>query len=104
MSIVKAEALPEITREGSSSELVLEIRECLKDSILTGDAYKINELHDDKTFNNMQQRIRTQAKKLGTNVTIRRVKSEDTLYFAAVNDVKSAAKSVSDDKDNILGS
>ena len=94
MAITKTEFLPDITRQSVSSELILEIRECLLDSLNNSTPYKIDDLTDDKEFHNMQQRVRTQARKLGVNVTVRRAKGEDALYFQALDDLKSNAKTV----------
>ena len=94
MGITKAEKLPEITRMSNASELILEIRDALKESLDSGQAFKIDELVDDKSFHNMQQRVRTQAKKMGINASVRRAKEEDALYFVAVDDkrIKDNAK------------
>ena len=100
MAITKTEFLPDITRESISSELILEIRECLLDSMKNNTPYKIDDLSDDKDFHNMQQRVRTQARKLGINVTVRRAKGEDALYFQAIDDLKSGAKIVDTNKDD----
>ena len=93
MGITKAEGLPEITRMSNASELILEIREALKESLDLGQAFKVDELWDDKAFHNMQQRVRTQAKKLVMNASVRRAKDEDALYFVAITDsIKENAK------------
>ena len=94
MGITKAERLPEITRQSISSELILEIRDALAESLDTGQAFKIDELFDDKTFHNMQQRVRTQAKKMGMNASVRRAKEDDALYFVAIDEksIKDNAK------------
>ena len=93
MGITKAEGLPDITRITIASELILEIRDALLESAETGQAFKVDELIDDKTFHNMQQRVRTQAKKLGMNASVRRAKDEDALYFVAITDsIKENAK------------
>ena len=105
MAITKTEFLPDITRESISSELILQIRECLLDSLKNNTPYKIDDLSDDKDFHNMQQRVRTQARKLGINVTVRRAKGEDALYFQAIDDLKSGAKTVdvgNDDSDEFF--
>ena len=93
MGITKAEKLPEITRQSIASELILEIRDAILESSESGQAFKVDELVDDKTFHNMQQRIRTQAKKMGMNASVRRAKEEDALYFVAIADnIKDNAK------------
>ena len=94
MGITKAERLPDITRMSFASELILEIRDALQESLEQGQAFKIDELVDDKSFHNMQQRVRTQAKKMGINASVRRAKEEDALYFVAVDDkrIKDNAK------------
>jgi hypothetical protein len=96
MSIVKVDTLPDIVREGNSSELVLEIRECLKESYSSGAAFKIDGLDSDVDFHNSQQRIRNQAGKLGMKVTVRRDKTDSALYFAVVPIVNN--EEVSDDE------
>ena len=97
MSIIKVDALPEITRQSVASGLILEIREALKESFQTGQAFKIDDLFEDKDFHNMQQRVRTQARKLGLNATVRRAKEEYALYFMAIDpDIKKSAKTLDD--------
>ena len=100
MAITKTEFLPDITRASVSSELILEIRECLLDSLKNNTPYKIDDLNVDKEFHNMQQRVRTQARKLGINVTVRRAITENALYFQALDDLKSNAKTVDTNKDD----
>ena len=93
MGITKADRLPDITRLSIASELILEIRDAILESSETGQAFKIDELVDDKTFHNMQQRVRTQARKMGLNASVRRAKDEDALYFVAIPDsIKENAK------------
>ena len=97
MSIIKVDALPEITRDSVASGLILEIREALNESFDTGQAFKIDDLFEDKDFHNMQQRVRTQARKLGLNATVRRAKEEHALYFMAIDpDMKKSAKTLAD--------
>ena len=97
MSIIKVDALPEITRQSVASGLILEIREALNESFDTGQAFKIDDLFEDKDFHNMQQRVRTQARKLGLNATVRRAKEEYALYFMAIDpDIKKSAKTLDD--------
>lgn len=101
MSIVKVDALPDIVRHSVASGLILEIREALTESIKSGQAFKIDDLLEDKDFHNMQQRVRTQARKLGMNVSVRRAKEENALYFVALSDdiKKDAKKLPSEDSD-----
>ena len=96
MSIIKVDALPEITRQSVASGLILEIREALKESFQTGQAFKIDDLFEDKDFHNMQQRVRTQARKLGLNATVRRAKEEFAL-MAIDPDIKKSAKTLDTD-------
>ena len=97
MSIIKVDTLPEITRQSVASGLILEIREALNESFDTGQAFKIDDLFEDKDFHNMQQRVRTQARKLGLNATVRRAKEEHALYFMAIDpDMKKSAKTLAD--------
>lgn len=99
MSIIKVDALPDITRDSIASGLILEIREAITESFETGQAFKIDDLLEDKDFHNMQQRVRTQARKLGLNATVRRAKEEHALYFMAVDpDIKKSAKTLSSDE------
>ena len=90
MSIIKVDALPEITRQSAASGLILEIREALEESLDNGQAFKIDDLFEDKDFHNMQQRVRTQARKLGMNASVRRAKDENALYFIAIDEQSSA--------------
>ena len=97
MSIIKVDTLPEITRQSVASGLILEIREALTESINNNQAFKIDDLFEDKDFHNMQQRVRTQARKLGLNATVRRAKEEHALYFMAIDpDMKKSAKTLAD--------
>jgi|TARA_B110001454_G_C12414807_1_gene306774 hypothetical protein len=103
MSIIKVDALPEITRQSVASGLILEIREALTESINSGQAFKVDDLFTDKEFHNMQQRVRTQARKLGLNTSVRRAKEENALYFVAINvDIKDSAKSLTSDEASTL--
>ena len=103
MSIIKVDTLPEITRQSVASGLILEIREALNESFDTGQAFKIDDLFEDKDFHNMQQRVRTQARKMGLNVSVRRAKDEYALYFIAIDeDMKKSAKALpSEDTDTL---
>ncbi len=99
MSIIKVDALPEITRQSAASGLILEIREALEESLDNGQAFKIDDLFEDKDFHNMQQRVRTQARKLGMNASVRRAKDENALYFIAIHeDLKESAKTLASDE------
>ena len=51
----------------------------------------------------MQQRVRTQARKLGLNATVRRAKEEHALYFMAIDpDIKKSAKTLTSDEFSTL--
>ena len=103
MSIIKVDALPEITRDSVASGIILEIREALNESIDTGQAFKIDDLFEDKDFHNMQQRVRTLARKLGMSATVRRAKEEHALYFMAIDpDIKKSAKTLTSDEFSTL--
>tara|TARA_B110001454_G_C12581074_1_gene376137 strand:+ start:135 stop:449 length:315 start_codon:yes stop_codon:yes gene_type:complete len=103
MSIIKVDSIPDITRDSVASGLVLEIRNALNESIDTGQAFKIDDLFVDKEFHNMQQRVRTQARKMGLGATVRRAKDENALYFMAVDpDIKKTAKALAADEIDTL--
>ena len=103
MSIIKVDALPEITRQSVASGLILEIREALTESINSGQAFKVDDLLTDKEFHNMQQRVRTQARKMGLNASVRRAKEDNALYFVAIKvDIKDSAKSLTSDEADTL--
>jgi hypothetical protein len=86
-----------------ASGLILEIRDALTESIETGQAFKIDDLFEDKDFHNMQQRVRTQARKMGLNASVRRAKDDNALYFVAINvDIKDSAKSLTSDEADTL--
>ena len=82
-SIEKVESFPEITRSGRVSEELKMIIDCLENSAKNGERFMISGIETTAAYNSMQQRIRTQAKKLDLKVTIRFDSSEGKLYFKA---------------------
>lgn len=82
-SIEKVESFPEITRSGRVSEELKMIIDCLTESAKNGERFCISGIEEGNAFNSMQQRIRTQAKKLNLKVTIRFDRSDNKLYFKA---------------------
>jgi hypothetical protein len=82
MSVFKheiAEEFPPLTRGGTAatSEETLLIQNLLKD----GKKHRLLEITSDKDYSNLQQRIRTIAKRMGISVTIRRQRETDSLFF-----------------------
>jgi hypothetical protein len=80
-SIEKVDHFPEITRNGRASEELNMIIEALNQSASTGDRFCIPNVEKGKQYNSVQQRLRSQAKKLGLNIVIRHDSVENRLYF-----------------------
>lgn len=100
-SIEKVESFPEITRSGRVSEELQMIIESLTSSANNGERFCISGIEEGNAYNSMQQRIRTQAKKLNLKITIRFDKAESKLYFKAtrMSAVKTDVVSLSEESD-----
>ena len=83
LSIEKVDSFPEITRSGRVSEELQMIVEYLELSAKNGERFAISGVEEGNSYNSMQQRIRTQAKKRNLKVIIRYDKNEKKLYFKA---------------------
>lgn len=83
VSINKIEDFPILTRTGRQTEEVVMVRDALKHSIENNyEAFELSGIPKDN-YNSWQQRIRTQAKKLGINVEVRFSADKETLAFRA---------------------
>ena len=83
VSISKIEDFPILTRSGRQTEEVVMVRDALKASIANNyEAFELAGVPKDN-YNSWQQRIRTQAKKLGINVEVRFSAENETLAFRA---------------------
>lgn len=83
VSINKIEDFPILTRAGRQTEEVVMVRDALKQSIDNNyEAFELSGIPADN-YNSWQQRIRTQAKKLGINVEVRFSAEKETLAFRA---------------------
>ena len=83
VTISKIEDFPILTRSGRQTEEVVMVRDALKASVANN--YEAFELAGvpQENYNSWQQRIRTQAKKLGINVEGRFSPEKETLAFRA---------------------
>ncbi len=83
VTINKIQDFPILTRTGRQTEEVVMVREALKESIANDyEAFELTGIPQDG-YNSWQQRIRTQAKKLGINVEVRFSAENETLAFRA---------------------
>ena len=83
VTINKIHDFPILTRSGRQTEEVVMVREALKESIANDyEAFELTGITQDG-YNSWQQRIRTQAKKLGINVEVRFSAENETLAFRA---------------------
>jgi hypothetical protein len=81
MQINKAGNFPVIARTGRTNAELQQIIDTLVLSSEDGQAYSITGIQAGKKFNSMQQRIRSQAKKLNLVVQISFDRVNETLYF-----------------------
>ena len=83
VSINKIEDFPILTRAGRQTEEVVMVRDALKQSVDNNyEAFELSGIPKDN-YNSWQQRISTQAKKLGINVEVRFSAEKETLAFRA---------------------
>lgn len=82
-NIEKVDSFPEIARAGRTSEELQSIVNALKSCSDNGERYCISGITKGNAYNSMQQRIRTQAKKMGLKLTIRFDADAEKLYFKA---------------------
>jgi hypothetical protein len=95
-NIKAVDSFPEITRTGRTSEELKMIINSLEMSSKTGTVFSIEAVEAGKKFNSLQQRIRSQAKKLNLRVTIHFDSNANTLFFKASSEAKvPSEKSVS---------
>ena len=81
VSICKIDDFPAMTRTGHQTEEVIMVRDALKESIENNySAFELQGVPKD-SYGSWQQRIRTQAHKLGVNVEIRFSAESETLAF-----------------------
>jgi hypothetical protein len=81
VTINKIEDFPTIARKGRQTEEVVMVREALVESIKSnGQPFELSGITPED-YNNWQQRVRTQAKRLGVNVEIRFNPESETLAF-----------------------
>lgn len=85
-TIQKVDHFPEISRQGRVSSELQMIIDALRDSAANNERFCIDGIEKGNSYNSMQQRIRTQAKKLNLRVVIRHDAFESKLYFRAFNE------------------
>lgn len=81
LEITSVDSFPQITRTGRTSAELQQIVDSLIESSKTGKTFMISNVEQGKKFNSLQQRIRTQAKKLDLKVMIHFIKTEGNLYY-----------------------
>ena len=81
LEIKETDIFPKSTRSGRTSEELKQIISSLIESNSTGKTFIISNVEAGKKFNSLQQRIRTQAKKLGLKVMIHFNKETGELYY-----------------------
>lgn len=92
-NIKESAEFPSITRSGRISNELQQIIDCLIESSKTNKSYVIEGVTAGNSYNSMQQRIRTQGKKLNLRVKISHDRNTNELYFKAL-----PADSVSSDE------
>lgn len=80
-NIKAVDSFPEITRTGRTSEELKMIINSLIESNNSHQVFSIENVEAGKKFNSLQQRIRSQAKKLDFRVMIHFDGNTNTLYF-----------------------
>ena len=83
LNITKVDNFPELTRSGRVSGELQGIIDALLDSANLGDRFALSGIEPGKAYNSMQQRIRSQAKKLNLKIVIRYDADDLKLYFRA---------------------
>jgi len=86
--------LPPLIRGGRTAVETEETKQILS-ALQSGKVCQIEGVSEDRQYNNLQQRIRTIARRYGLNVTIRRSRSDSLLAFQGQEEVdeKEADKS-----------
>jgi hypothetical protein len=91
IEIKEADTFPKSTRSGRTSEELKRIIESLIESNESGKTFVIDNVEAGKKFNSLQQRIRTQAKKLDIKVMIHFNKETGQLYYKCSTEKNEAA-------------
>lgn len=86
INIKETQEFPATTRTGRVSAELQQIIDCLLNSANSDKSFVIEGVTAGNSYNSMQQRIRTQAKKLGLRVKITHDKANNELFFKAMND------------------
>jgi hypothetical protein len=81
LEIKEVDVFPKSTRSGRISEELQQIINSLTESSKSGKTFVISNVEQGKKFNSLQQRIRTQAKKMDIKVMIHFDKSTGELYY-----------------------
>lgn len=81
LNIKTVDNFPQISRSGRTTAELQEIIDTLLNSQATGQTYVIENVEPGKKFNSLQQRIRTQAKKLDIRVMIHFDRVSGKLYY-----------------------
>ena len=81
LEIKEVDTFPKSTRSGRVSEELQQIINSLMESSKTGKTFVISNVEFGKKFNSLQQRIRTQAKKMDLKVMIHFNKETSELYY-----------------------
>lgn len=87
ISIKETQEFPATTRTGRVSAELQQIIDCLLDSANSDKSFVIEGVSAGNSYNSMQQRIRTQAKKLNLRVKITHDKTNNELFFKAISEV-----------------
>jgi hypothetical protein len=90
ITIKETENFPAVTRSGRVSAELQMIIDCLTSSAKDNKTFVIEGVDAGNSYNSMQQRIRTQAKKLGLSVKISHDRNTSELYFKASSPVDTA--------------
>lgn len=99
--IKPVDSFPQITRSGRTTAELQKIIDSLINSKNTGQTYVIENVEEGKKFNSLQQRIRTQAKKLDIRVMIHFDKNSGKLYYTCPNIAENNAVVTAKDVKNV---
>lgn len=83
INIKESENFPSIVRTGRISNELQQIIDCLITSANENKSYMIEGVTSGNSYNSMQQRIRTQGKKLNLRVKISHDRNTNELHFKA---------------------
>lgn len=90
--IKEVDVFPKSTRSGRTSEELQQIISSLTESSKSGKTFVISNVEQGKKFNSLQQRIRTQAKKMDLKVMIHFDKMTNELYYKCSSQEKDSVE------------